>query len=75
MSIYNQGALVLICDHINLQGVNPLVGANEDEFGPRFPDMSDAYSLRVPRDCKATATELGIELSEGVYAALSGPEL
>ena len=70
---YQQGGLVLISDHINLQGVNPLVGANEDHFGPRFPDMSDAYSHEYRKIAKETAAELGIVLDEGVYAALSGP--
>jgi purine-nucleoside phosphorylase len=70
---YNQGALVLISDHINLQGSNPLTGANIEEFGPRFPDMSDAYCALYRRIAKATATELGIHVEEGVYAALSGP--
>jgi purine-nucleoside phosphorylase len=68
-----QGGLVLISDHINLQGVNPLVGANEDDFGPRFPDMSEAYSRAYREIALATAAELGVPLSEGVYAALSGP--
>jgi purine-nucleoside phosphorylase len=68
-----RGGLVLISDHINLQGVNPLVGANEDEFGPRFPDMSDVYSERFREIARATAAELGIELTEGVYAAMLGP--
>jgi purine-nucleoside phosphorylase len=68
-----RGGLVMISDHINLQGVNPLVGANEDEFGPRFPDMSDVYSERFREIGRATASELGIELTEGVYAAMIGP--
>lgn len=70
---YKQGALVLISDHINLQGSNPLIGANDDALGPRFPDMSDAYSTRLRGIARQTAAELGIELQEGVYAAMSGP--
>jgi purine-nucleoside phosphorylase len=70
---YGQGALVLISDHINLQGVNPLVGANEDDLGPRFPDMSEAYSARFREIAKRAAAECGIELREGVYAAMLGP--
>ncbi|HYO84728.1 MAG TPA: purine-nucleoside phosphorylase [Bryobacteraceae bacterium] len=70
---YAQGALVLLSDHINLQGVNPLAGANEEEFGPRFPDMSDAYSIRLRGIARQCAQELGIELGEGVYAAMLGP--
>ncbi len=68
-----QGSLVLISDHINLQCSHPLIGPNEDDFGPRFPDMSDAYCKVYRQIAKATALELGIELDEGVYAALSGP--
>jgi purine-nucleoside phosphorylase len=70
---YGQGGLVLISDHINLQGMNPLAGANEDDFGPRFPDMSEAYSQRYRQIAKAAASELGIDLKEGVYAAMLGP--
>ena len=70
---YGQGALVMISDHINLQGVNPLAGANEEEFGPRFPDMSEAYSAQYRRVARGAASELGIDLKEGVYAAMLGP--
>jgi purine-nucleoside phosphorylase len=70
---YQQGGLVLISDHINLQGFNPLIGPNDDSLGPRFPDMSDAYSASLRAIAKATAAELGIVLNEGVYAAMSGP--
>ena len=70
---FQQGGLVLISDHINLQGSNPLVGANEDDFGPRFPDMTEAYSARFREIVTATAAELGISLGEGVYAAMLGP--
>ena len=70
---YQQGGLVLISDHINLQGFNPLIGPNDDTLGPRFPDMSDAYSARLRTIAMATAAELGITLGEGVYAAMSGP--
>ena len=70
---YQQGALVLIRDHINLQGSNPLAGPNDDRFGLRFPDMTHAY----PKDYRALAQEesgkLGMTLHEGVYAALLGP--
>jgi inosine guanosine and xanthosine phosphorylase family len=68
-----RGGLVLISDHINLQGSNPLVGANEDELGPRFPDMSEAYSQHYREIVKRAAAELNIEITEGVYAAMSGP--
>jgi purine-nucleoside phosphorylase len=70
---FSQGALVLISDHINLQGMNPLIGPNDDALGPRFPDMSDAYCSECRQIAKETAAELGIELGEGVYAAMAGP--
>ena len=70
---YQRGALVLISDHINLQGANPLTGPNDETLGPRFPDMTDAYSGRLRAVAKQTAAELGIELREGVYAAVHGP--
>ncbi|HVB85372.1 MAG TPA: purine-nucleoside phosphorylase [Candidatus Dormibacteraeota bacterium] len=67
------GDLVLIQDHINLQGVNPLIGANDENWGPRFPDMTYAYSEKYRDIAKAAARKLGIELREGIYAALVGP--
>lgn len=70
---YGQGALVLITDHINLQGHNPLVGPNSDRLGPRFPDMTDAYSERFRRFALEEADRIGADLFEGVYAALLGP--
>ena len=68
-----RGGLVLISDHINLQGSNPLVGPNDEAFGPRFPDMSDAYSRDLRTLAHEVGSELGIRLPEGVYAALLGP--
>ena len=68
-----RGGLVLISDHINLQGANPLTGPNLDALGPRFPDMSEAYSARYRVIARQTALELGIPLAEGVYAAVAGP--
>lgn len=70
---YRRGLLVLISDHINLQGLNPLVGPNDDSLGPRFPDMSRAYSPELRALAAAAARELGIETAEGVYAGLLGP--
>ena len=70
---YSQGALVLISDHINLQGTNPLIGPNDDSLGPRFPDMSEAYSREYRAVARGAGRELGIDLHEGVYAALTGP--
>jgi purine-nucleoside phosphorylase len=70
---YQQGALVALRDHINLQGANPLVGPNEERFGPRFPDMTRAYSPRFRELALEEARRLGLDLHEGVYAALLGP--
>jgi purine-nucleoside phosphorylase len=70
---FARGALVLISDHINLQGSNPLTGPNDDSLGPRFPDMSEAYSAPLRSIARQVARELDIQLSEGVYAAVPGP--
>lgn len=70
---YSQGALVLIRDHINLQGVNPLAGANDDRFGVRFPDMTRAYAPEYRGIAREEAGKLKIDLHEGIYAALLGP--
>jgi purine-nucleoside phosphorylase len=70
---YSQGALVLIRDHINLQGTNPLVGANDDRFGVRFPDMTHAYARGYRQIAREEAGKLGIALEEGVYTGLLGP--
>ncbi|MGA7658457.1 MAG: purine-nucleoside phosphorylase, partial [Candidatus Sulfotelmatobacter sp.] len=70
---YQRGALVLIRDHINLQGTNPLAGANDDRFGVRFPDMTHAYSKQYRAIAREEAAKLGMTLHEGVYAALLGP--
>ena len=68
-----RGGLVLISDHINLQGSNPLVGPNDDSLGPRFPDMSEAYSREYRETAKRVAAELCVFMPEGVYAAMLGP--
>ena len=70
---FQRGGLVLISDHINLQGINPLIGPNDESFGPRFPDMSEAYCAQYREIARQAAGELGISLAEGVYAALIGP--
>ena len=70
---FTQGRLVVISDHINLQGANPLAGRNADNFGPRFPDMTNAYDKKFRELTLAAGRRLGIELGEGVYAALAGP--
>ena len=70
---FNPSDLMVITDHINLMGVNPLVGMNDDEMGERFPDMSEAYSPELVELARKTASKIGVDLQEGVYAALSGP--
>jgi purine-nucleoside phosphorylase len=70
---YSQGALVVIRDHINLQGANPLVGPNDDRFGVRFPDMTHAYAKEYRQIAREEAAKLGIPQCEGIYAGLLGP--
>jgi purine-nucleoside phosphorylase len=70
---FTQGRLVVISDHINLQGANPLIGPNDEHFGPRFPDMSTPYDKKLRELTLAEGTRLGINLGEGVYTALAGP--
>jgi purine-nucleoside phosphorylase len=70
---YSQGALVVIRDHINLQGTNPLIGPNDERFGPRFPDMTQAYWKSYREIALREARRLGLAVHEGVYAALKGP--
>jgi purine-nucleoside phosphorylase len=70
---FTQGRLVVISDHINLQAANPLHGQNDDNFGPRFPDMSTAYDKEFRALTLAEGRRLGIDVGEGVYAALAGP--
>jgi len=70
---YQQGALVVITDHINLQGTSPLVGANDERLGLRFPDMTRAYAKEYVQIAREEAAKLGIDLQDGVYAALLGP--
>jgi purine-nucleoside phosphorylase len=67
------GDLVAITDHINLTGQNPLVGPNDDELGPRFPDMSNAYDAELRALCHRAAVAEGITLKEGVYGWMIGP--
>ena len=73
--LWESGDLVLLADHINLMGDNPLVGPNVDEHGPRFPDMSEAFDRELRRLARERALELGLTLREGVYAAVTGPNL
>lgn len=70
---FKPGDLMLITDHINFGGINPLIGQNIDELGVRFPDMSRAYSAELRAAAKKCAGELGIDLKEGVYIMFSGP--
>ena len=70
---YKQGALVVITDHLNLQGQNPLLGPNDERYGPRFPDMSQAYWKPYREMALQAAKKLGKTLYQGVYAGLLGP--
>jgi purine-nucleoside phosphorylase len=70
---YGQDALVVLSDHINLQGSNPLIGANDERFGPRFPDMTHAYNRNFRKAALDEGGKLGMVIHEGVYAALTGP--
>lgn len=70
---WNAGDLMLISDHINLSGANPLIGQNLDEYGPRFPDMTYTYNMELREKMKEKAAEEGITLREGVYTMMSGP--
>jgi purine-nucleoside phosphorylase len=70
---YKPGDLVLISDHINLLGANPLIGPNDESLGPRFPDMSEAYSEEYRDIARLAGESLGMALAEGVYAAVPGP--
>jgi purine-nucleoside phosphorylase len=70
---FAQGALMVIDDHINLTGMNPLVGPNDERFGPRFPDMSEVYSRRLRRIADEAAKAIDLPVPHGVYVALLGP--
>src|SRR2546425_2696476 len=71
--LWSPGDLMLIADHINLLGDNPLVGPNDDRLGPRFPDMSEPYDARLRALARAGALADGITLREGGYVAGAGP--
>ena len=73
--LWGVGELVLLDDHINLLGDSPLVGPNDDRFGPRFPDMSEPYDRALQGLAMREALELGISLNRGVYVAVPGPQL
>jgi purine-nucleoside phosphorylase len=69
----SEGTLMIISDHLNLMGINPLRGPNDERFGPRFPDMTEVYSRELQETVVEEASVLGIEVRRGIYAALSGP--
>lgn len=70
---FKAGDIMLITDHINLIGNNPLIGPNLEEFGPRFPDMSEVYSKELLRQLEEVATKMDIKVQKGIYCAISGP--
>ncbi len=72
---YNAGDIMIIDDHINLTGDNPLIGSNDEQWGPRFPDMATAYDARLSQLSQTAAKRLGIAYRLGVYAGLKGPSL
>jgi purine-nucleoside phosphorylase len=73
--LFRRGDLMLLTDHINLQGANPLIGPNADEWGPRFPDMSEVYDAELRQIAERAALDRAIRLQQGVYAAVAGPNL
>lgn len=72
---YRKGDLMLLTDHINLQGANPLIGPNEDAWGPRFPDMSEPYDRGLRQLAEEAALQRSIKLHQGIYVAVVGPNL
>jgi len=72
---FKRGEIMLMTDHINLLGDNPLIGPNDDSLGPRFPDMSEPYSKDLLMAAETIARDLGVKIQKGVYVAMPGPNL
>ncbi len=72
---FKVGDLMVINDHINMMGANPLIGENDDRIGPRFPEMSEAYNLSMQKIAFQCAEQQGLHLQKGVYVGLAGPNL
>ena len=70
---FKVGDLMIITDHISFATINPLIGANDDRFGPRFPDMSEPYKKALVNKAKSAAVKLGIDVKEGIYFGVTGP--
>ena len=70
---FEPGDLMVIKDHINMMGTNPLIGSNDNNLGPRFPDMSTAYNKDIRQQARDTASKLNLKIHEGVYLAATGP--
>ena len=73
--LFNAGDLMMVTDHINLSGANPLLGPNLDDFGPRFPDMSEVYDPLFREGIRQSALRCGVDLKQGVYVGILGPSL
>ena len=77
VSVFNEPQdpkMMIVSDHINLMGSNPLIGPNNSSFGPRFPDMTYAYSKNLRKVAHQIASKLGMEVNEGIYASVTGPQ-
>ncbi len=70
---FSPGDLMIITDHLNMTGANPLIGPNSEELGPRFPDMSHAYTPEYVELARHIASDLSIDIKQGIYAGITGP--